>query len=168
MMGEASGPVMTSGAGGVTTDPRLAMLADHAGRAIARQAVKVDEHRARAATLFTAASVAGGFLGAESFKAPSGPGTWAWVGAVLYALAGCVLAYVMWPRRWSFNIDIGLELKEAKEESIDAVNQNMASTLWGMYEQNDQRLQRLTGALATMVILAVDTVWAFFVNVAVR
>jgi hypothetical protein len=93
---------MTAAEEGATANPSLALLADQAGRALARQAARVDEHYTRSATLFTAASIAGAFLGAKAFKAKDGPGVWAWVRAVLFAVTGCILAYVMWPRNWAF------------------------------------------------------------------
>lgn len=151
-----------------TADPRLALLADQAGRAVARQAVRVDEHRTRAATLFSAASIAGGFLGAEAFKAEGGPGAWAWVGAVLFALTGCILAFVVWPRTWAFTIDVRLALARvaAENPSVDEANEALATGLWDNYEHNEPRVDLLTKALAAMGILVVGEIVALFVNLA--
>lgn len=159
---------MTGGADGATADPLMAIFADHAGRAVARQAARVDEHRARAATLFSAASIAGGFLGAQSFNATDGPGAWAWVGAVLFAVTGCILAYVMWPRTWAFTIDVHSALDRVKTENlaVDEANEALATGLWTNYEDNEPRLDVLTRALAAMVVLVVGEVLAFFVNLA--
>lgn len=159
---------MTGSPHGASADPRIALLADHAARAVARQAERVDEHRARAATLFSAASIAGGFLGAEAFQAPGGPGVWAWVGAALFALCGCVLAYVVWPRTWAFTIDVPSALSRVQAEnlSIDHTNEAVAVGLWAFHEQNAIRLKPMTKALAAMVLLVVGEIVALFINLA--
>lgn len=72
-------------------DPRRRLLYEQALRGVDRQAGVVDECRGRAATLFAAASIAAGFLGAEAFTPPQAPGPWAWIGAGMFALSGCVL-----------------------------------------------------------------------------
>jgi hypothetical protein len=161
---------MTAAEEGAAVNPSLALLADHAGRAIARQAARVDEHRTRAATLFTAASIAGAFLGAEAFKVKGGPGAWAWVGAVLFVVTGCILAYVMWPRNWAFTMDVRCALDRVKAEnlSVDQTNEAVITGLWENYEQNEPRLDVITKALAAMGLLVVGEILALFVNLAVR
>jgi hypothetical protein len=159
---------MTATEEGATANPSLALLADHAGRAIARQAARVDELRNRSATLFTAASIAGAFLGAEAFKAKAGPGAWAWVGAVLYVVTGCILAYVMWPRSWAFMIDVRSAVARVKAEnlSVDQTNEAMVTGLWEYYEKNEPQLRVMTKALAAMGLLVVGEIVALFVNLA--
>jgi hypothetical protein len=160
---------MTAAKEGATANLSLALLADHAGRAIDRQAARVDEHHTRAATLFTAASIAGAFLGAEAFKAKDGPGVWAWVGAVLFAVTGCILAYVMWPRNWAFIIDVRSALNRVKAEnlSVDQTNEELLTGLSETYEQNEPQLRVMTKALAVMGLLVVGEIVALFVNLAV-
>jgi hypothetical protein len=159
---------MTGDADGATADPRMVMLADHAGRALARQAARLDEHRTRAATLFSAGAIAAGFLGAEAFTANDGPGAWAWVGAILFVLAGCTLAYVQWPRLWTFMIDVSsaLDRVEAENMSVDDANKALAIGLEDNYKSNETQLDDLTKALSVMVALLVGEVVAFFVNLA--
>ena len=153
---------------GASASSSLALLADHAGRAVTRQAARVDEHRARAATLFSAASIAGAFLGAEAFKAEDGPGAWAWVGAGLFAVTGCILAYVMWPRTWAFVIDVQSAAARVKADNLsaDQTNEAVAIGLWENYEQNEPRLRLITKSLAAMGILVVGEIVALFVNLA--
>ena len=159
---------MTGDADGATADPRLVMLADHAGRALARQADRLDDCRARAATLFSAAAIAGGFLGAEAFTAKDGPGAWAWVGAVLFVLAGCILAYVLWPRTWIFTINAreALTRVQADNMSVNDANKALAVGLLDAYDCNDPKLDVLSKALSAMGILLVGEVVAFFINLA--
>jgi hypothetical protein len=161
---------MTATEEGATANPSLALLADHAGRAIARQAARLDELRNRSATLFTAASLAGAFLGAEAFKAKAGPGAWAWAGAVLYVATGCILAYVMWPRNWAFTIDVPSALDRIKTEnlSVDQTNEAIVTGLLETYEKNEPRLRVMAKALAAMGLLVVGAIVALFVNLAVR
>lgn len=155
---------------GAPANPSLALLADRAGQAVARQAARVDEHRTRAATLFSAASIAGAFLGAEAFKGKAGPGAWAWVGAVLFAVTGCILAYIMWPRSWAFTTDVPSALARVKTEnlSVDQTNEELATGLWKDYERNEPHLDVMTKALAAMGLLVVGEIVALFVNLAVR
>lgn len=159
---------MTTGEGWAAADPRLALLADQAGQAVARQAARVDEHRARAATLFSAASIAGGFLGAEAFKAEGGPGAWAWIGAILFALTGCILAYVVWPRTWAFAIDVRSALARVETDnlSVDQTNEAMVTGLCDNYEKNEPHLGIITKSLAAMGLLVVGEIVALFVNLA--
>jgi hypothetical protein len=161
---------VTGGADEPVCDPRLALLADHARQAVARQAARVDEHRTRAATLFSAASIAGGFLGAEAFTTEDGPGAWAWVGAALFALTGCILAYVVWPRSWAFTVDVRSALARVRDEelSIDATNEAVATGLWDNYEHNEPRLHVLTMALAAMGILMIGEIVTLFINLALQ
>jgi hypothetical protein len=161
---------MTAAEEGAAANPSLALLADQAGQAIARQAARVDEHRTRAATLFSAASIAGAFLGAEAFKGKAGPGAWAWVGAVLYAITGCILAYVNWPRSWAFTINVPKALGRVKAEnlSVDQSNEELATGLSKTYDQNEPQLDFMTKALAAMGLLVVGEIVALFVNLAVR
>ena len=155
---------------GATANPNLALLADRADQAIARQAARVDEHRTRAATLFSAASIAGAFLGAEAFKGKAGPGAWAWVGAVLFAATGCILAYIMWPRSWAFTTDVPSALARVKAEnlSVDQTNEELTIGLWNDYERNEPQLDVMSKALAAMGLLVVGEIVALFVNLAVR
>jgi hypothetical protein len=158
---------MTAGQEGAA-DPRLALLADEADRAVARQAVRVDEHRSRAATLFSAASIAGAFLGAEAFTAEGGPGPWAWVGATLFALTGCVLAYVVWPRTWAFTLDVRSALARVLAENLSVDQTNEATTIGrcANYEHNEPKLGAMTRALAAMGLLVVGEIVALFINLA--
>ena len=104
------------------------------------------------------------------FKATGGPGTWAWVGAVLFAVTGCILAYVMWPRKMAFSLDMQSALARVKAEnlSVDQTNEALIIGLWGAVEQNDMGRQGVTKALAVMAVLVVGEIVALFVNLAVR
>jgi len=148
----------------------LAILADQADRAVARQAVRVDEHRARAATLFSAAAVAGAFLGAEAFKDPKGPGPWAWAGAILLAIGGVLLAYVVWPRTWAFVIDVPSARDRVKSGNLsaDQTSEALITGLWNNYRHNEPKLRFTSTALGVMGILVVLEIAALFINLAAR
>lgn len=164
---------MTAPAGGplpAAADPSLAVLADHAGRAIARQAARIDEHRSRAATLFSAASISAAFLSAETFKSGTSPGPWAWVGAALFALTGLTLVYIIWPPTWRFMIDVRAALTRVHAEglSVDQTNEAVAVGLSQNYADNEPRLGVMTKALTAMGLLVVGEIVALFINLAVR
>jgi hypothetical protein len=158
---------MTTDEGGV--DQRWVFLADTAARDVKRQSERLDEHRSRAATLFSAAALASGFLGAEAFKAANGPRAWAWVGAGFFATTGCILAYVVWPRTWMFRMNAAAARSrmEAENLSIDQTYQAATAGWLEYYEQNEPRLRRLTVALAVQGMLVVGEIVAFFINLAV-
>jgi hypothetical protein len=157
---------MSSGEAGA--NQQWSFLADIAAAGVKRQSERLDEHRVRAATLFSAAAVAGGFLGAEAFKGPDGSTGWAWLGAGFFVATGCILAYIFWPRTWQFTMDVATARSRIEMEELSVAETYQAATSGWLeyYECNEPRLRRLTLTLAVQGMLVVGEIVAFFINLA--
>jgi len=150
-------------------DPRRKLVYDDAVHAIDRQQVRLDEVRKRAANIFTAASISGGFLGAEVFKAPEGLNVWAWLAAGAFTLNALLLGYILWPRTWLFKNKTD-ELQslwiDQSNLSLDEIHTQLAAHTAKNYTINDAKLRRLAVALEIMVIAVLVVLGALVVNLA--
>lgn len=151
--------------GSASDSESLALIVAYAEKAVQRQATRLDEHRARAATLFSAAAIASGFLGSRAF-AQSQPGGWATAGAIFFAATGIALVYVVWPREWRFGLDVNVSLQYVLNDRPPASKTyQRAATGWqSNYEHNEPILRRVTRSMAFMALLVAATNIAFFIN----
>lgn len=79
-------------------DPRLRLIWEEGVRAVDQQAQDLDEVRGRAATVLSAASIAGAFLASSVLDGDAKFRTATWVATVAFAVAGLSTSWVLLPR----------------------------------------------------------------------
>ena len=129
-------------------DPRLRLIWEEGVRAVDQQAHSIDEVRGRAATILSAASIAGAFLasavldGDEAFEVAT------WIATGAFTVVGLATTWVLWPRRgWRLSRQPRSMLHEYVEHSdpmdIDDVLHDLAGHLHDDSETNRRKLDRL-------------------------
>ena len=110
-------------------DWRVEYLLAEADRNIARQATRLDELRARASTLLTAAAVSAGFIGATALARHHNITFAGWVGVAGFTVAAMAATSVLWPRRgWVFTRNVK-DLQSGLFDSTPAMTDREAR-LW--------------------------------------
>lgn len=147
-------------------DPRLRLIWEEGVRAVEQQAQVLNEVRSRAATILSAASIAGAFLassalsGGEAFRAST------WVAVVAFAVVGLATSLVLMPRRgWRLERRPRKMLEDFVEGTrpvgIDDLLHELAGHLDNNFVSNRQKLRWLTGGLTVGCMALVVEILAF-------
>jgi hypothetical protein len=151
-------------------DDRFVIILDEARRALDRQEAAVAELRERAATLLSAGAISAAFLGGLVFTKEHHAGAWAWTSVVSFALLGCAVAAVLWPRRWHFvsNPEKMVETYVTKPPTmdIDQMRWHLAGGMHRRYLHNERKRRWMRWEVEAAVLLTVVEVGAFLVELA--
>lgn len=159
-------------------DERLKVVYDEAVRAITQQAGSLDELRARAGMLFSAASFAAGFLGGAQFVTHKHLSPDVWVGIVGFAVASISAALILMPRGlflkrlltpWVFsNSPNALLAKyvdgEPKSYDIDGMYRQAASDFDVEFGKNQKSLDLLGWLVVAACAGVIVEVIGFLIN----
>jgi hypothetical protein len=129
-------------------DPRLRLIWEEGVRAVDLQAHSIDEVRGRAATILSAASIAGAFLasavldGNEAFRLAT------WIATGAFAVVGLATTWVLWPRSgWKLSRRPRWMLEDYVEHDdpadIDDLLHDLARHLERDLETNKAKLDQL-------------------------
>ena len=129
--------------GNAIADERFAIVYEQAERAIDRQASRLDEVRSRAATLFSAASIAASFLAGQALDNHGKFRGGTWVGVVSFVIVGLAASYVLVPRtrHWKFTLGAPTLLDQwigEKGATIDQLRERLARLLDANYDHNER------------------------------
>jgi hypothetical protein len=150
------------------SDDRVELVWDLAQKNISNQFAALDELRTRIGTLFGAATIANGFLSAQSFAATHGFPFGAWIAVASAVLLAAVIAYVLWPRNWRVaSIDTHMMLEDIDAHEYTDIN-HMRRYMSDRYQEglavNDVLLRRLyhafSLALGLLVVNFAGWFWA--------
>ncbi len=114
-------------------------------RALTQQAQVLDNLRARTGVLFTGASIASSFLGAQALP-KNGLTCWAVAALVSLLLLGLSVLAVLIPRRgWEFGHNIGKLLKNFEDEpswaDLDGTHRRLAKINDTQWVTNEKKLK---------------------------
>ena len=126
-------------------DPRYRFVYDEAVRTIDHQEQTLDNIRARAGVLLTAASVATSFLGAAALRDSEQAGRWAVAAVCLFALVGSTCVALLWPlAKWRFRFGTSQLLKDYVEApspaDLNEMFRDLALHLEANYGHNKKRI----------------------------
>jgi hypothetical protein len=148
-------------------DERIELIFEESRRKLDQQEKVLDNLRARAGVLLSAAAIASSFLGVAAL----GDGdkcAWSWLAiAALLAVGWWSIKGVLWPRQeaWTFSHDIrkleGYVDGEDRDWDIDAMRLAVAESHQEFWEKNDAVLDRMFGAfrLAAVALLVEVVFW---------
>jgi hypothetical protein len=150
-------------------DPRYALVYAESLRAITTQESSLDNVRARAAQLLTAASVAtsvlGGLVHAQNHRPQ--PATWLAIASFLALLADCV--WIVLPTRgWSFVSSASVLLDGYVEAEppfdLNEMHRSLAVDMEQHWDRNQDQLNRRLGGLQAAAILLVASIVCWLVD----
>jgi hypothetical protein len=133
---------------GAVADERIALIFEESRRALDQQEKVLDNLRARAGLLLTAAAIASSFLGATAL-ADGKFCVWSWlaIGSLL-ALGWFAIKGVLWPRQdaWTFTHSVADLLKHyvdaaEREWDIDGMHAAMAERNEKLWDENEKQLE---------------------------
>lgn len=135
------------------SDPRLQFVWEEGLRAIERQAQALDEVRARAAALLSAASIAAAFLASAALEGGREFEAATWIGAIAFALVGVETALVLRPiKDWKFHRAPSVLLEGYVDDDdpadIDEMHRRLAECLEEDHDDNQPKLDELYRALS--------------------
>ena len=160
-----------------TSDRRLEFIWEEAAEGVNQQAAQLNELRTRAASLFSGASIAAGFLGVTAFTAH--PSRWAWVGAAMFCCVGIVCGLILMPwggrknaqppkwQGWRFNRSPA-GLKAFLDYDRDEMLDRLAQALEEDFDNNARGLKWLTRATALSCGLLIFEILTFMIAVTRR
>lgn len=129
-------------------DARLRLIWEEGVRAVDQQAHSVDEVRGRAATILSAASIAGAFLASAVLDGNEAFGLATWIATGAFAVVGLATTWILWPRSgWKLSRRPLWMLEEYVEHdepmAIDDLLHSLARHLEEDLETNKAKLDHL-------------------------
>jgi hypothetical protein len=153
-----------------TPSEALRIALEEAHRTLDGESARVDELRARAATILGATAIAATFLTADR---PAHPSYFWWTALLMFAVVVCGAVFVLWPRSgWGFTADLGGVqdhlLAAGSPEDVDAAVRFMVVAAHEHSTKNEKRLQRMYRGLEVALAGTVVLVGALVIDVATR
>jgi hypothetical protein len=120
---------------------------DEAVRGLGHQQLRLDDFRARAGIVLSAAAITTSLLGARALERDS-PTLWAWVALGCFVGVSAFTLLLLWPRQWVFTAVprrvIGTYVEGADPLPVAMIHRDLALHMEDSYVTNELGLERLT------------------------
>jgi hypothetical protein len=148
-------------------DPRLEVLVDEARRRVQRQASNLDEVRARASWILSAAAISAAFLSDATLSRHDRLGGAAIVGIIAFVVTGLAVVAIFVPKKvWRFVVhpeDVRYYIEDCAV-TMDALRQGIARDYRDMFTANVRWMRFHNRALALACVSLMVELVAFLLD----
>lgn len=119
---------------------------DEGVRGLAHKQSRLDDFRARAGIVLSAAAIATSLLGAQALDRGS-PSLWAWIALACFVGVGTFTMLLLWPRTWEFTAVprriIGIYVEAPDPLPVPMIHRDLALHMEDSYIRNEVGLEKL-------------------------
>lgn len=119
---------------------------DEAVRALSEQRDAIDNLRARAGLLFSAAAITTSFLGAEALRG-GGSTPFSWLALFGFAAVAAAVLIVLWPHKWDVAANprevIETYIESEEPSAVEAFHRDLSLHMHRSYLENQEGLEQL-------------------------
>ena len=155
----------------MSRDPLYKIAYDEAVGALSEQQAAIDNLRARAGLLFSAAAITTSFLGSQALRS-HGLDAASWLALLSFLAMAATSLAILWPRRWEGAasprevIENYVESEEAN--SLEDLHRNLSLHMSRSYRENHEGLEQLANFLRLGSGLLTFEVFFWVVAIATR